>query len=66
MTTGLSAVLDAFAVLYRAAEQRTLVGGLMGEASIRTITSSGLGSGVGTRASESDIALESIAPAGPF
>ena len=54
VTTGLSAVPEALAVLMSAPpNSRPWSEGLMGEASMRTITSSGFGSGVGTLASES-------------
>ena len=54
VTTGLSAVPDALAVLMSAPPKRSPWSeGLMGEASMRTITSSGFGSGVGTLTSES-------------
>src|SRR5256885_4098191 len=54
VTTGLSAVPDALAVLMSAPPKRSPWSeGLMGEASTRTTTSSGLGSGVGTLASDS-------------
>jgi hypothetical protein len=54
VTTGLSAGPEDFAVLMSAPpKSRPWSEGLMGEASTRTTTSSGLGSGMGTRASES-------------
>jgi len=54
VTTGFSAVPDALAVLMSApAKRRPWSEGLMGEASMRTITSSGFGSGVVTLASDS-------------
>src|SRR5438093_8579540 len=54
VTAGLSAVPDALAVLMSAPPKRSPWSeGLMGEASTRTTTSSGLGSGVGTLASDS-------------
>jgi len=53
VTTGLSGVPDALAVLRSAPPNRSPWSeGLMGEASTRTTTSSALGSGVGTLASE--------------
>ena len=49
VTMGWSAVPDAFAVVMSApAKSKPWSEGLMGEASTRTITSSGFGSGVGT------------------
>ena len=54
VTTGCSAVPEAFAVLMSAPPNSSPWSeGLMGEASMRTITSSGFGSGVGTLTSES-------------
>ena len=54
VTAGLSAVPDALAVLMSAKPKRSPWSeGLMGEASIRTITSSGFGSGVGMLTSDS-------------
>ena len=54
VTTGLSAVPEALAVLMSAPpNRRPWSEGLMGEASMRTMTSSGFGSGVGMLASES-------------
>jgi hypothetical protein len=54
VTTGSSAVPDALAVLMSApAKSSPWSEGLMGEASMRTITSSGFGSGVATLTSDS-------------
>src|SRR5882672_9039921 len=54
VTAGLSAVPDALAVLMSAPPKRSPWSeGLMGAAPMRTMTSSGLGSGVGTLTSES-------------
>jgi len=54
VTTGWSAGPAAFAVLMSAPpNSRPWSEGLMGEASMRTITSSGFGSGVGTLTSDS-------------
>jgi hypothetical protein len=53
VTTGLSAVPEALAVLRSAPPKRSPWSeGLMGEASMRTTTSSGFGEGVGAVASD--------------
>ena len=54
VTTGRSGVPEAFAVLMSAPPSNSpRSDGLMGDASTRTITSSGFGSGIGTSTSES-------------